>query len=223
MDRGALIRTFQAADLGFILHSRHQYHWHTGLHPAADRWRCRTSARWSRRRSARRIRQCPRSSPSGRTWRSAAESAALKSFHTAGFLGTEYGPFLITDPQDAASAVRPPAELGDARFRSRRKLYEQLLANEPVYEYWRRLSARIADAVAGRGRPAAHVAVGQGVRPVARAEEELRHLQHRPLRAGLPAGAAAGGSRRALRRGDHRVHPVPLLGFARERPRARGR
>ena len=33
MDRGALIRTFQAADLGFILHSRHQYHWHTGYVP----------------------------------------------------------------------------------------------------------------------------------------------------------------------------------------------
>src|SRR5438874_9789761 len=33
IDRGALIRTFQAADLGFILHSRHQYHWHTGYVP----------------------------------------------------------------------------------------------------------------------------------------------------------------------------------------------
>src|SRR5450432_1088411 len=33
MDRGSLIRTFQAADLGFILHSRHQYHWHTGYIP----------------------------------------------------------------------------------------------------------------------------------------------------------------------------------------------
>ena len=33
MDRGAIIRTFQAADLGFILHSRHQYHWHTGYIP----------------------------------------------------------------------------------------------------------------------------------------------------------------------------------------------
>src|SRR5215213_3142545 len=29
MDRGVIIRTFQAADLGYILHSRHQYHWHT--------------------------------------------------------------------------------------------------------------------------------------------------------------------------------------------------
>ncbi len=33
MDRGAIIRTFQAADLGYILHSRHQYHWHTGYIP----------------------------------------------------------------------------------------------------------------------------------------------------------------------------------------------
>ncbi len=33
MDRGTLIRTAQAADLGFILHSRHQYHWHTGYVP----------------------------------------------------------------------------------------------------------------------------------------------------------------------------------------------
>src|SRR5439155_18485807 len=33
IDRGAVIRSFVAADLGFILHSRHQYHWHTGYIP----------------------------------------------------------------------------------------------------------------------------------------------------------------------------------------------
>ena len=33
MDRGTLIRTQVGADLGFILHSRHQYHWHTGYVP----------------------------------------------------------------------------------------------------------------------------------------------------------------------------------------------
>src|SRR5262245_29660094 len=33
IDRGSVIRTFTAADLGFILHSRHQYHWHTGYIP----------------------------------------------------------------------------------------------------------------------------------------------------------------------------------------------
>src|SRR3954463_14681733 len=33
MDRATLIRTMQAADLGFILHSRHQFNWHTGYVP----------------------------------------------------------------------------------------------------------------------------------------------------------------------------------------------
>ena len=56
----------------------------------------------------------------GQTVEGAGEIGTLKAFHTAGFLGTEHGPFLIVDPQDAASAVRPPKELGDARFRSRR-------------------------------------------------------------------------------------------------------
>ena len=33
MDRGTLIRSHYQADLGHILHSRHQYHWHTGYVP----------------------------------------------------------------------------------------------------------------------------------------------------------------------------------------------
>ena len=33
MDRATLIRSYTAGDLGFILHSRHQYQWHTGYAP----------------------------------------------------------------------------------------------------------------------------------------------------------------------------------------------
>src|SRR3954469_25544943 len=33
MDRATLIRSYTAGDLGFILHSRHQFHWHTGYAP----------------------------------------------------------------------------------------------------------------------------------------------------------------------------------------------
>ena len=33
MDRGTLIRSHVVGDLGKILHSRHQYHWHTGYEP----------------------------------------------------------------------------------------------------------------------------------------------------------------------------------------------
>src|SRR5438045_6236786 len=33
LDRGTLIRTHRVGDLGHILHTRHQYHWHTGHEP----------------------------------------------------------------------------------------------------------------------------------------------------------------------------------------------
>jgi hypothetical protein len=71
----------------------------------------------------------------GQTVEGAGEIGTLKAFHTAGFLGSEHGPFLIVDPQDAASAVRPPRELGPERFRTRRELFERLLAQEPVHQY----------------------------------------------------------------------------------------
>ena len=108
----------------------------------------------------------------GQTVEGAGEIGTLKAFHTAGFLGTEHGPFLIVDPQDAASAVRPPKELGEARFRSRRQLFEALLAQEPVHQYGsefqRESLVRSLDAADRLLR----VAVGEGVRPLARAEGE---------------------------------------------------
>src|SRR3954469_12705787 len=134
MDRGAIIRTFQAADLGFILHSRHQYHWHTGYIPPQTVAMPHIGAVIAKTLGPKNA-TGPAFVAVGQDLEIGAESPALKAFHTAGFLGSEYGPFLIMDPQDAASAVRPPAELGEARFRSRRKLYEQLLSKEPVYQY----------------------------------------------------------------------------------------
>lgn len=134
MDRGTLIRSFQAADLGFILHSRHQFHWHTGYIPPQPMAVPHLGAIISKVLGPRND-SIPPFVAVGQDLEIGAESSALKSFHTAGFLGTEYGPFLITDPADATSAVRPPAELGDTRFHSRRKLYEQLLRDEPVYQY----------------------------------------------------------------------------------------
>ena len=133
MDRAALIRTFQAADLGFILHSRHQYHWHTGYIPPQSLAMPHLGAVVAKTLGPRNP-TVPPFIAIGQNLEIGAESPALKSFHTAGFLGTEFGPFLVADPQDAASAVRPPADLGDARFKSRRKLYEALLAQEPIYQ-----------------------------------------------------------------------------------------
>jgi Protein of unknown function (DUF1501) len=134
MDRGAVIRSFQAADLGFILHSRHQYHWHTGYVPPQTVAMPHIGSVISRTLGPKNP-TVPAFIALGQNMEIGAESAALKAFHTAGFLGTEHGPFLITNPQDAAAAVRPPADLGEKRFLSRRKLYEKLLAKEPVYGY----------------------------------------------------------------------------------------
>jgi uncharacterized protein (DUF1501 family) len=134
MDRGALIRTFQGPDLGFILHSRHQYHWHTGYIPPQPMAVPHIGSVVAKLLGPK-TPTVPPFIAIGQNMEIGGESAALKSFHTAGFLGTEFGPFLITDPQDSASAVRPPVDLGSTRFRSRRKLYEQLLAKEPVYQF----------------------------------------------------------------------------------------
>jgi uncharacterized protein (DUF1501 family) len=133
MDRGSLIRTFQGADLGFILHSRHQFHWHTGYVPPQSIAVPHIGSVIAKTLGPR-VSTVPPFIAIGQNMEIGGESASIKAFHTAGFLGTEYAPFLITDPQDAASAVRPPSDLGDTRFKSRRKLYEQLLKEQPVYQ-----------------------------------------------------------------------------------------
>jgi hypothetical protein len=134
MDRGALIRTFQAGDLGFILHSRHQYHWHTGYAPPQTVAMPHMGAVISRTLGPKNP-TIPAFIDIGQNMEIGGESVGIKAFHTAGFLGSEHGPFLISDPRDAAASVRPLAELGDARFRSRRQLYKDLLAANPVHEY----------------------------------------------------------------------------------------
>jgi hypothetical protein len=134
MDRGAVIRTFTGADLGFILHSRHQYHWHTGYIPPQPMAMPHIGAVISKTLGPKNP-DVPEFIAIGQAVEGPGEIGTLKAFHTAGFLGTEHGPFLLVDPKDAASAVRPPKELGDARFRSRRELLTKLLGQEPVYQH----------------------------------------------------------------------------------------
>ena len=112
MDKGAIIRTFTAADLGFILHSRHQYHWHTGYIPPQPQAMPHIGSIISRTLGPKNA-DMPAFVAIGQTVEGAGEIGTLKAFHTAGFLGTDHGPFLIIDPKDAASAVRPPKDLGE--------------------------------------------------------------------------------------------------------------
>src|SRR5260370_20067825 len=62
------------------------------------------------------------------------EGEELKAFTTAGFLGSEFGPFNIPFPPEAATAVRPPAGLAPGRFEDRTTVYKRLLADSPVEE-----------------------------------------------------------------------------------------
>ena len=87
MDRGSLIRSFQAADLGFILHSRHQYHWHTGYIPPQPMAVPHLGAVIAKTLGPR-VDTVPPFISIGQNLEIGAESPALKSFHTAGFLGS---------------------------------------------------------------------------------------------------------------------------------------
>lgn len=131
MDRGTLIRSYQAGDLGFILHSRHQYHWHTGYAPPQTAAMPHLGSVISRTLGPRNP-DMPAFIDIGQDMEIGAESAAVKAFHTAGFLGAEHGPFMIVNPADAAASVRPLKELGDKRFQSRRELWHQLTRNSPL-------------------------------------------------------------------------------------------
>src|SRR2546430_17132439 len=57
------------------------------------------------------------------------EGEEVKAFTTGGFLGSEYGPFNIPFPQDAASAVRPPAGMTPEAGEERGKIYRKLLGS----------------------------------------------------------------------------------------------
>ncbi len=130
MDRGALIRSYTAGDLGFILHSRHQFHWHTGYAPPQS-VHCPHLGAFISRTLGPLDPAMPAFINIGQRF-DLGEGEELKSFTTSGFLGSEYGPFNIPYPQDATAAVRPPPGMTPGRLEDRNKFYKKLLAASPV-------------------------------------------------------------------------------------------
>jgi hypothetical protein len=133
MDRGTLIRSYTAGDLGFILHSRHQYHWHTGYAPPQTVAAPHLGAVIARTLGPRNP-AVPAFIDIGQRF-DLGEGEELKAFHTAGFLGSEYGPFSVPFPDQAAEAVRPPGGMSAGRFGSRHQFFQQLLAQSPLGEF----------------------------------------------------------------------------------------
>jgi len=131
LDRGTLIRSHVVADLGNILHSRHQYHWHTGYVPPQT-VACPHIGSWIARVLGPKNPVIPPFINIGQRLEGHGEQEELKAFTTGGFFGTEFGPFNLPFPDDAGSAVRPPKGMTAERFAERQKMYKELLKASPV-------------------------------------------------------------------------------------------
>lgn len=133
MDKGALIRSYVAADMGHILHSRHQYHWHTCYEPPQTVAAPHIGS-WIAKELGAKNPVIPAFINIGQRF-TVGEAEELKAFHTAGFLGNEYGPFLIPDPSQGLESVRPPVGMDAKRFEQRNKLYNDLISSSPIGEF----------------------------------------------------------------------------------------
>lgn len=133
MDRATLIRSAVQADLGSILHSRHQYHWHTGYVPPQT-VACPHIGSWIAKVLGPRNPVIPAFINVGQRLEGVGENEELKAFTTAGFFGSEFGPMNLPYPDQAAASVRPPQGMTIDRFANRDKLLRKLLDRSPNRE-----------------------------------------------------------------------------------------
>src|SRR5437764_2868332 len=125
MHHGTLVRTFKAGDLGFILHSRHQYPWHTGYVPPQPVAAPHIGAVIARTLGPKHA-DVPAFIDIGQ--RSAGgEDFEVKAFQTAGFLGNAHGPFLVPEPAEAVHTVQPPPGMSQKRFLERYERYVKMM------------------------------------------------------------------------------------------------
>jgi hypothetical protein len=134
MDRATLIRSAVQPDLGHILHSRHQYHWHTGYVPPQT-VACPHLGAWMAKVLGPRNPVMPAFINVGQRLEGVGEQEELKAFTTAGFFGNEFGPMNLPYPDDAAQSVRPPKGMEPGRFDNRYSLYRKLVDKNPHREF----------------------------------------------------------------------------------------
>jgi len=191
IDRGTVIRSHVLGDLGQILHSRHQFHWHTGYEPPLTVAAPHLGA-WIAHARGPRDAALPPFIDIGQPYEGNGEAEELKAFQTAGFLEADYGPFRVPHPEAAAATVRPPAGMSHRRFRARYRAYQALLKASPQVRRRGRPPSRGARPVTRQGIPAARFAGRQGLRFVIGVQGDLPDVQHGPLRTRLPPGPTVG-------------------------------
>ncbi|MEM6257049.1 MAG: DUF1501 domain-containing protein [Planctomycetota bacterium] len=126
MDRATLIRSAVQPDLGHILHSRHQYHWHTGYVPPITVAAPHLGA-WMARLLGPQDPVMPAFVNIGQRLEGVGEKEELKAFTTAGFLGSAYGPFNVPYPEQAGRSVATPKGMDAKRFEKRYEQYKKLV------------------------------------------------------------------------------------------------
>jgi hypothetical protein len=133
INKGTLIRSYVAADLGHILHSRHQYNWHTCYEPPQSVAAPHFGA-WIAKELGPKNPVIPAFIDIGQRL-TLGEGEELKAFHTAGFLGNEFGPFMIPDPTTGLDSVKPPVGMSYKRFARRNQLYNDLISQSAFGEF----------------------------------------------------------------------------------------
>jgi hypothetical protein len=133
LNKGTVIRSYVAADLGHILHTRHQYNWHTCYEPPQSVVVPHLGS-WIAKELGPKNEVIPPFINIGQRF-DVGEGEELKAFHSAGFLGSEYGPFMIPDPTKGLDSVRPPVGMSLKRFESRNQLYEKLVKESAMGEF----------------------------------------------------------------------------------------
>jgi hypothetical protein len=134
MDRATLIRSAVQPDLGSILHSRHQYHWHTGYVPPQT-VACPHLGAWMARVLGPLNEVMPPFINIGQRLEGVGEKEELKAFTTAGFFGSEFGPMNLPYPEQAAKSVMPPEGMTEQRFASRDRLFRKLVDQSPHRDF----------------------------------------------------------------------------------------
>jgi len=130
MHEATLIRTLNLPVVNKIVHSRHQYHFHTGYLPPLS-----VAAPHMGSVMARTLKplnpDLPAFVSTGETFAEAGrEGQAIRSFLSAGFLGSEYNPMLIPNPDDAAKMFE--SAVGRRRGANRSKHFRELVAASPA-------------------------------------------------------------------------------------------
>ena len=219
MDRGTLIRSHVLPDLGHILHSRHQYHWHTGYVPPQTVAAPHIGA-WMARVLGPINPVMPPFINIGQRLEGHGEVGGTEGVHDRRLLRL------------ASSARSICRSRKTRRWRCGRRRgwtpggsrtatgsIKKLVAASPqaryASDYQQESMLRAIDAahrlLSSKDKQAFDLSLEK--------KASLRDVRHGPLRPRLLARAAAGRSRGAVRRSDDRVRSVRALGHARERPR----